>query len=95
MEKLYFLYIERGNKMKLIPYDIRKIDPNKYKKSKNYLLLTDFMESDMDCAKVENYTQKCARHCSTSLNISIKRYRMGGIRSIVRDGEVFLIKVKD
>lgn len=81
--------------MKLIPYDIRKVKNPNYARSENYRLLSEFTESGMDCAKVENYSHKCANYCSTALNVSIKRYGMAGVKSIARNGEVFLIKVKD
>lgn len=81
--------------MKLVPYDIKKIEKGFYARSENLRLLTEFTESNMDCAIVDNYAHKNANYCSTALNVSIKRYGIAGIKSIVRNGVVYLIKVKD
>ena len=78
--------------MRLIPYDKKKLNTGIYKKSKNYKLLMEFVESGLDCAKVEGYTQADAYGCSRSLTASAKRYHIDHVRSIVRKGEVFLVK---
>jgi hypothetical protein len=80
--------------MKLVPYDLRKVNTVGYKKSDNYLILTEFVESDLECAKVEGFTQSSASGAAASLRQSIKRYRMGNIDAISRGGELFLIKKK-
>jgi hypothetical protein len=82
--------------MKLIPYDINKIRGSKwYSKSENLRILEEFNDSGLECVKVENYTCKDAYNCASSLKNSIKIYRMPWIKAMARNGEVFLIKVKD
>lgn len=82
--------------MKLIPYDARNLTVRKgYKKSENLRILEEFVESGMECAKVEGYTQKNALICSSSLSSSIRNYNMGGVIARTRNGEVFLIKVSE
>lgn len=80
--------------MKLVAYDIRKLSGCKgfYKKSANLELLEEFANSAMNCAKVEDFTQRNARGCAASLNSSIKRYKMLNIEAHEVKGEVFLIK---
>lgn len=78
--------------MRLIPYDLQKIQKNAYKKSDNLLLLEEFRDSGMKCAKVEGFTQKTAGYCATSLNASIKRYKMFNIRAMTRKGKVYLVR---
>lgn len=82
--------------MKLIPYDIDKLEGRSYyKKSENFRILEEFTNSDMECAKIEDFSQASAMHCVSSLKGSIKRYRFSGVAAMVRKGEAYLIKVKD
>lgn len=81
--------------MKLVKADINKIQPNIYKKSNNLKLLEDFINSGEDCMEVVDYTHKKPSGCVWSLNNSIRRYSLGGIRSICRDKRVYLVKVND
>lgn len=64
-----------------------------YTRTKNEKLLEEFVNSDMEIAEVKDYTNKDAKSCSNSLNLSIKRFHMTGIKSIIRNGKVYLIKV--
>lgn len=79
--------------MKLIErkmYDI----PNRcrhYKKTKLYLFLESFMNSDMAVAEVTHQEYKDANSCSSSIAGSIKRYRFP-VDVMTRKGHVYLIK---
>lgn len=78
--------------MKLIPYDKSKLGSISYARTKNYKILQEFIDSDYDCVKVENYSHKDAKGCNWCLSASIKRYHLDGIKCVLRNGEVFLIK---
>lgn len=78
--------------MKLVPYDLTKVNAKGYKMSKNQKILEEFRNSDLDCAEVTEFTQCSATTCAASLNASIKRYRLNTLRAIIREGRVFLIK---
>lgn len=67
---------------------------NTYKPCSNQQLLEEFVDSGLECAKVEGWTTKNAANCATSLNTSRKRYHMGGFKAISRGNDVFLIKTK-
>ena len=77
--------------MKLVPYDVRKVNRINTN-SDNYAPLAEFADSGLECAKVEGWPHKTATACAVSLRASIKHYRMFTIRVFVRKGEVFLIK---
>lgn len=77
--------------MKLVPYEISKLGSIKGY-SNNRALLQEFVESDLDCVKVEGFTQKEARYCASSLSNSVKRYRIANVKVITRKNEVFLVK---
>jgi hypothetical protein len=77
--------------MRLVPYD-KKLVGSYYKRTKNYDILLEFVNSKHDCVRVEGWTHKKARYCATSLQMSIKRFNMGGVECFVRNGEVYLIK---
>ena len=82
--------------MKLISWNVDEIGGRKlYRRSANLRILQEFANSDMTCAKVEDYTHKSAAACASSLVNSIKNYRIPGIQAVVREGAVYLIKVKD
>lgn len=66
-----------------------------YKRTKNEKILEEFVNSDMEIAEVKEYTNKDAKSCSNSLNISIKRFHMTGIKSILRNEKVYLIKINN
>lgn len=81
--------------MKLIPYDIKEaMKKKRYKPTNNLELLEEFIESGLDCVKVEGWTQKNAEICTSSIKSSIKYYGMTNIECFYRKDEVFLIRKK-
>lgn len=81
--------------MRLVAYEMSKLMEGPiFTRTKNMEIIEEFVNSGMDCAKVEGFTQKTADSCATSLNLSIKRFNKAGIKAISRKGEVFLIKIK-
>ena len=81
--------------MKLVPYERKKLGKTLgYKHSNNLMILEEFADSGLDCAKVEGWTAKTASYCASSLNGSIKRYKFAGMVAISRKGEVYLIREK-
>lgn len=83
--------------MKLVPYDMQKsnlFSYRGYKRSNNLKILEEFIDSDLDCAKVEGFTQKNATTAAKSLNNSIKRYKFLNIHANARKNNLFLIKIK-
>lgn len=81
--------------MKLIPYDIDKVKGRmQYKRSENLRILEEFAKSELECAKVEDYSCENAHNCAASLRNSIKRYKFADITVSARKGEVYLIRRK-
>jgi hypothetical protein len=79
--------------MELIAYDKKKIkNIDGFRKSDILMAIEKFVESDMDCVKIEGWTHKHATSCMSSFRNAINRYKIGGVRVLVRNGEVFLIK---
>lgn len=80
--------------MRLVAYDLKDVKNAEcyLKKSDNLRLIEEFVASDMECAKIEGFTQRTAQICAASLQLSIKRYNVGGIQAISRKNEAFLIK---
>lgn len=77
--------------MTLVPYE--NINECKYR-TDNYRILSEFAKSDLDCAEIKDFTQKKASYCATSLQRSIKIYKMASIECVFRKGKVLLIKKK-
>ena len=76
--------------MKLVPFN-GKIG-GFYKKTDNYDTIKEFKASGLECAEIEGFPQKDAYSCAASLRNTIKRYNMFGVRSVVRNGRVFLVR---
>jgi hypothetical protein len=81
--------------MELIAYDRDKIENiGSYKKTENMRIIDEFIESGLDCAKVEGFTQKRAWSCADSLNKTMVRMKKAGIKALSRKGEVYLVKLE-
>ena len=82
--------------MRMVACNLNEIESKGvYKKSDNFKILNEFAESEHTCVMIEDYTQKNAMCCAASLNTSIKRYHMTGIRAISRKDKVYLIRVNN
>lgn len=79
--------------MKLQKSDIANLTKRSLRTSRNYRVLTEFVESNLDCALVTGWTHTCADGCAAALNVSIKTYRLGNVKAITRNNEVFLVKM--
>lgn len=77
--------------MKFVPYDRKKLGCY-YSKTSNLKILESFLESGLDCAKLEGWPHSSAGSCSASLRKSIQRFGIKGVTTTIRKGEVFLIK---
>lgn len=77
--------------MKLIPYngDLENV----YKKTKNLLILEEFMNSKDDCVMVEDYPHKSAHGCANALIASAKRFGFN-VTVLTRKEKVFMVKNK-
>ena len=78
--------------MKLAPYN-RENMAKSYRLGKNQKLLLDFIDSGLDCARVEDFPHKSATICQSVLRISAARIGLGNsIRICTRGGEVYLLR---
>jgi hypothetical protein len=75
--------------MRLIPADINEVK-RPYARINDLIL--EFHESNLNCVKVEGYTQKTAFSCANSLRVSAKRLGLFHIKAMVRKDNVYLIK---
>lgn len=95
------IYLHPGFKaffdMKLVKVNRNEVlkERSLYKKSNNLLLLEQFIESGMGCAKVEGYTHNSPTSCAAALSRSIKNYNLHGIMCIQRKNNVYLIRIED
>lgn len=77
--------------MKLIPVDINEINAI-YKPTKNYQLLMEFHESDLECVEIVDFTNKNVKSFQTILITAAKRYGLHSIKVCIRGDRIFLIK---
>lgn len=77
--------------MKFVQCEIEEIGGLK-KYSNNYKILMKFIESNIPCARLENWTHVNAGSCQNSLITSIKRYKLNQVGVSIRDGKVYLIR---
>lgn len=79
--------------MKLYPYE-RKDLKSGYRFGRNQKILYEFVNSGLDCAKLEDYPQKSARICQSSLRTASLRIGLANTVRIHIEGEnVFLLRV--
>lgn len=72
-----------------------KLTPVKYdeiKGTKNYAVLKEFMEMDVDCVLVESGEHKGRTSLVSSLHNSIKRFNFN-IEVVTRNGSVYLVNL--
>lgn len=60
--------------------------------SRNYRLLKEFMDSNVDCVRIVEYEHKNVHSCAESLRASIKRFYPGLIVIRQRGDIVYLLK---
>ena len=77
--------------MRLTPYNRADLRIAAYRKTKNYSILMEFINSDMDCARVEKANGGAYQYAN-SLRRSLKYFNLRGVRVAVRKDDVFLIK---
>lgn len=57
-------------------------------------IVMQFVESDMDIAKVQSETWTRKTNGASILSTSIKRLRIGGVKAITHNGNTYLIKTE-
>ena len=77
--------------MRFEAYDINLVEAKGYKRSPNVRLLNEFVNSGLVCATVEDFEQRDANVCATSLRKTALRERLYSVKVIVRKGKVYLI----
>lgn len=77
--------------MNLISWEKEKLR-RVYKHCKNQVVLEEFLQSGLECVKVENFTHSTPYVCANALRTSALRLGMSQIIVAVRNGEVFLIR---
>lgn len=75
--------------MRLVPVDLSTY----YRKTKNYYILEEFVNSGLSAALIEDYPQKTAKIAQTTFANSAKRFGFN-VKVIVRGESVILIKAK-
>ena len=79
--------------MTLTPYDVEKIENFRgFKKTSNYKILEEFINSGMKCAVIDDYPHKNANCCVSCLRASVTRFGMLNIGIIKRKDKVYLVR---
>ena len=58
-----------------------------------YLMLTEFLNGNDDCVKIEDWTHKNASCCAVSVARSARHYYPNQIKVIQQGGDVYLVKL--
>lgn len=81
--------------MKLVPYEKNNIQNVHvvYRAGRNMRMLQEFIDSGLDCVKIEDYPHKSAMICQQNLTVSVTRLGMRkSVKVLRRKDEVFLIR---
>lgn len=77
--------------MRFEKYDFTEVHKF-YKPTKNYVLVKEFASSGLECAILRDWKHSSAYNCVASLNNSIKRFKIAGIKAVCANGQVYLIR---
>ena len=75
--------------MRLTPVNFNETFTNGYKKTKNFKLLTEFIEMGVKCAVVEDVDKIYVK--ASNLRRSAERFRITGVKVTIREGKLYLI----
>lgn len=78
--------------MKMVPCKVEEAKGSRSGYTNLYALIMEFMDSGHEGVRIENFTQKNAYVCTSSLRSAIKRYRIHGVTAVSRKGNVYLLK---
>lgn len=80
--------------MKLVPYDIKKLEVKGYKKCSNQKVIDEFLNSEAECVEVVDYPHKNAWVCASTMRASVNRMHLSdSVRVIMNNGRVFMVKI--
>lgn len=68
--------------------------PVKRSNSDNYAILKEFLNSNDDCVKIEDWTHKNVNCCAVSMRTSIKHFYPNQIKVIQKGRDVYLVKTE-
>ena len=77
--------------MKFVPVAREEIDTKCYKRCGNQKILEDFLDSGLECARLDDWTQKNAYIAAGNLRKSAKHFGLG-VDIVSRKGQVYLIR---
>ena len=67
--------------------------PDCFKQTKLLRFLNEFIDSGMQCARVDDHSYTSAGSGAGAFNNSAKRFGLsGGVKAISRNGEIYLIR---
>lgn len=80
--------------MRMVECDINDViySMNGRYRTVNFTLITEFLESGVDCVEIKEYTHVSAKGCVTALASTIKRCNMTGARAVMSRGKVYLVR---
>ena len=69
-------------------YNFKELKPIR---TKMFKFLTDFQNSGLKCAKIEDWNYVSAESCQSSILAACKHYKILNIKAVIRKGEIFLV----
>lgn len=81
--------------MRLVPVERKTATKKWYKSGKNQKLIQAFLDSEVDCARVDGWAHKNAFTAANTLNRSAESMGAQGVHAISRGANVYLIRVDD
>lgn len=81
--------------MRLVPVERKTAAKKWYGQGKNQKLIQAFLDSEVDCARVDGWTHKNAFTAANTLNRSVESMGVNTVRAISRGGNVYLLRESD
>lgn len=84
--------------MRLVKKDIKSVKDIEYGKhipGKVQAIVTEFVESDMECAEIVDHDCKNAWIAAGCANKAIKSLKIKGVIAVSRKGHCYIIRIKE
>lgn len=80
--------------MKLIPCSLNNLEGARRARTDMYPILTEFIASGAECARLEDHGYKNANSAQSALSRMIHSYYDGRIKVVVIGVDVYLVRIK-
>lgn len=87
-----YIWLKGEQTMRLVKKNINSIEHCKHVPGKIQAIVTEFVESDMDCAEVVDHDCKNGLIATGCVNKAIKALKINSVKAVSRDGHCYIFR---